>query len=81
MGGAAMETKNLDFDRIERAAKTRKTALSIVIYTLLARFQGTQTKVGFIHIPYSKEQGKEPSMELCDMIKALTVAIERLDVE
>ena len=31
-----MEPKNLDFDRIERAAKTRKTVLSIVIYTLLA---------------------------------------------
>ena len=50
-----------------------------VIYTLLDHYQGTDTRIGFIHIPYSTEQNKTPSMKLEDMIKALTVAIEYLD--
>ncbi len=49
-----------------------------VIYTLLARFQNSNTKVGFIHIPYCKEQKKEPSMDIADIVKALTVAIENI---
>jgi pyroglutamyl-peptidase len=52
-----------------------------LLYTLLHRYQNTQTKVGFVHIPYSKEQGKEPAMELTDMIKGLTVAIENMEIE
>ena len=50
-----------------------------LLYTLLSRFEGTPTRVGFIHIPYSKEQGKEPSMELSEMVKGLTVALENID--
>ena len=50
-----------------------------LLYTLLARFDGSDTRVGFIHVPYSKEQGKEPSMELSDIVKAITIAIESLD--
>lgn len=50
-----------------------------LLYTLLSRFEGTQTRVGFIHIPYSVEQGKEPSMELSQMVLALKVAIESID--
>ena len=50
-----------------------------LLYTLLKRFENTATKVGFIHVPYSKEQGKEPSMDINDIIKGLTVAIESLD--
>ena len=49
-----------------------------VIYTLLARFQKSKTKVGFIHIPYCKEQNKEPSMDIAQIVKALTVAIENI---
>ena len=49
-----------------------------VIYTLLARFQNSKTKVGFIHIPYCKEQNKEPSMDIADIVKAITVAIENI---
>ena len=49
-----------------------------VLYTLLSRFKNTDTKVGFIHIPYSAEQNKEPSMELSQIVKGLTVAIENL---
>ena len=52
-----------------------------LLYTLLHRYQNTQTKVGFVHIPYSKEQGKEPAMELTDMIKGLNVAIENMEIE
>ena len=50
-----------------------------VLYTLLAYCKGTETRVGFIHIPYSTEQGKEPSMDLSDIVKGLTVAIENVD--
>lgn len=49
-----------------------------VIYTLLAYFKNTQTKVGFIHVPYCTEQKKEPSMPLEDIVKGLTIAIENL---
>ncbi len=50
-----------------------------VLYTLLAHFQNTKTRVAFIHIPYSKEQNKEPSMDIEQIVKGLTVAIEHLD--
>lgn len=50
-----------------------------VLYTLLYKFNDTETKVGFIHIPYCDEQGKEPSMNLNDIIKALIAAIESID--
>ena len=50
-----------------------------LLYTLLSHYENSDTRVGFIHIPYSKEQGKTPSMEMRDIIKALTVAIENLE--
>ena len=50
-----------------------------VLYTLLAHFKNTQTRVGFIHVPYCTQQNKKPSMPLSDMIKALTVAIENME--
>lgn len=50
-----------------------------LLYTLLAHFRGSRTRVGFIHIPYSTEQGKEPSMDLEQMIRGLTVAIQHID--
>ena len=50
-----------------------------VIYTLLRRFENTDTRVGFIHIPYCTEQNKTPSMDLSDILKALTLAIENID--
>jgi len=50
-----------------------------LLYSLLDRFQGTQTRVGFIHIPYVKEQDKEPCMELFEMVRGLTVAIKNID--
>lgn len=50
-----------------------------VLYTLLDHFKNKNRRVGFIHIPYSKEQNKEPSMILDDIIKGLTIAIENID--
>lgn len=50
-----------------------------VIYTLLAHYSGKPTRVGFIHVPYSKEQNKEPSIELDEIIKGITAAIEAID--
>ena len=50
-----------------------------VLYTLLARYKNTETRIGFIHIPYCVEQNKEPAMSINDMVKGLVVAIENLD--
>ena len=50
-----------------------------VIYTLLSYFKGSKTRVGFIHIPYSEEQGKNPFMKMDDIVKGLNAAIENLD--
>ena len=50
-----------------------------LFYTLLHRYHNTQTKVGFVHIPYAAEQGKEPAMKMADMIKGITVAIENME--
>ena len=51
-----------------------------VLYTLLHRYEGTGTKVGFIHVPFLPEQAGEnqPSMSLEHMIAALTAAIEAM---
>ena len=49
-----------------------------VIYTLLDYYKNTETRVGFIHVPYSTEQNKQPSMPLADIVKGLTIAIECL---
>ncbi len=49
-----------------------------VLYTLLHRFQGSETRVGFIHIPFCDQQNKTPSMSLSDLVKGLTIAIENL---
>ena len=50
-----------------------------LLYTLLSHYENSNTKVGFIHIPYSTEQEKSPSMDMPDIIKALTEAIENLE--
>ena len=49
-----------------------------VLYTLLHHFDGTAVRVGFIHVPYLPSQGT-PNMELADIVKALTAAIEALE--
>ena len=43
-------------------------------YTLLHHYAETETKVGFIHVPYLPEQGS-PNLPLADITKALEAAI------
>ena len=52
-----------------------------VLYTLLHRFHGTNTKVGFLHVPYLPEQAKEgvPFLPLPDIINALSAAISAME--
>ncbi len=49
-----------------------------LLYTLLRRYENSETKVGFIHIPYCAEQNKQPSMPLSEIVKALIIAIENI---
>lgn len=49
-----------------------------LLYSLLRRYNNTQTRVGFIHIPYCTVQNKEPAMDLETIIKALEIAIENI---
>lgn len=50
-----------------------------LLYRLLAEFEGSNTRVGFIHVPYQVEHNKEPFMALDDIIKGLIIAIECID--
>ena len=50
-----------------------------LLYTLLSHFEGSKTGVCFIHVPYSSEQGKEPSMDLEKIVKGLVVAVNSID--
>lgn len=45
-----------------------------VLYTLLHHFAGTETRVGFLHVPWLPEQGA-PSLPLERTVAALTAAI------
>lgn len=45
------------------------------LYCLLHRYAGTETKVGFIHVPYAPEQG-EPNLPLEQTARALEAAIK-----
>lgn len=48
-----------------------------VLYTLLHHFAGSETKAGFIHVPFLPEQAGEnvPSLPLADIVRALSAAI------
>ena len=48
-----------------------------VLYSLLHHFAGTDTRCGFIHVPWLPEQG-EPSLPLESTAKALEIAISAL---
>ena len=50
-----------------------------VLYTLLWHFSGSDTRVGFIHIPYSEEQGKEPNIKTSNIVKALIETVRNID--
>lgn len=51
-----------------------------VLYRLLHEFHNTDTRVGFIHVPYLPEQAKstEPSLPLEKIVEALTACIQVL---
>ena len=51
-----------------------------VLYTLLHHFALTQTKVGFIHVPFLPEQGS-PSMPLEQITRALEWTITACEME
>lgn len=46
-----------------------------VFFTLLHHYAGTETNVGFVHVPYLPEQG-DPSLTLDRIVAALMAAIE-----
>ena len=52
-----------------------------VLYPLLHHFHSTDTKVGFIHVPYLPEQAKEgiSSLPLPDIVNALSAAISAME--
>ena len=50
-----------------------------LLYTLLSKYNGSETRVGFIHVPYSTSQGKQPSMELDEIVRGIVISIENLD--
>ena len=51
-----------------------------VLYTLLHHFDGTPTRVGFIHVPFLPEQAQngQPSLTLDQMTRVLECAIQAL---
>lgn len=48
-----------------------------VLFSLLHHYRETETRVGFVHVPFLPEQAKEnaPSLPLADIVRALTAAI------
>ena len=50
------------------------------LYRLLHHYRNTDTRVGFLHVPYLPEQAKDnsPSLPLTDIIAALSAAIRAL---
>lgn len=54
-----------------------------LFYTLLHHYDGTDTKVGFIHVPCLPEQAGDgiPGLPLADLIRALEAGIEAMGME
>ncbi len=48
-----------------------------LLYTLLRRFDGTGTRVGFVHVPFLPEQAGAgvPSLPLGDLVRGLTACV------
>ena len=78
---AAMADAITDAGLAGRISNTAGTFVcNDTLYRLLSHFAGSNTSVGFIHVPHLPSQAKEgaPSMELTDIIRALTAAVEAL---
>ena len=91
-GGETANFSTLPVRRIAQAIKDSGIPSSVsysagayvcndLLYALLAHFNGTDTRVGFIHVPYSADQKKEPSMDINEIIRGLKIAIESLDLD
>lgn len=50
-----------------------------LLYSLLSHFDGSPTRVAFIHVPYSSEQGKQPCLDMESIVRGLIAAIENID--
>lgn len=50
-----------------------------LLYTLLSHFRDSETRVGFIHIPYCTAQNKTPAMEPEQMVRGLAAAIAAME--
>ena len=90
-GGANARFSDLPIRKMTEAINNAGIAASVsysagtyvcndLLYSLLSRFEKTTTRVGFIHVPYATEQGKQPCLDMCDIVKGLIVAIESLDI-
>ena len=86
--GPAAYFSTLPVEKMAQAIRDRRIPAAVsntagtyvcndVMYTLLHRFAGTATRVGFIHVPQLPEQG-DPNLPLEQTIRALTAAIEAL---
>ena len=51
-----------------------------LLFTLLYEYSGTNTKVGFIHVPYMPEQAEpcQPSMTIDAVVKAISAAVSAI---
>ena len=49
-----------------------------LLYTLLAYYKDSETRVAFVHMPYCIEQGKEPSMTMENIVKGISVLIDNI---
>lgn len=89
-GGAAAFFSTLPVRKMADAIKSRAIPSRLsysagayvcndLFYTLLDTFKNSKTRIGFIHIPYSTEQNKEPSMDIEDIKCGLITAIENID--
>lgn len=89
-GGDAAYFSTLSVRRIAEAIKAQGIPAELsysagayvcndLLYTLLHEYKNSTTRVAFIHVPYSSDQSKEPSMSISDIIKGLVIAVENLD--
>ena len=50
-----------------------------LLYSLLSHFDGSDVRACFIHVPYITEQGKEPCMDIKEIVRGLKAAIEAIN--
>ncbi len=48
------------------------------LYRLLHHFEGSETRVGFLHVPWLPQQG-QPSLPIGDTVRSIVAAIEAIE--